>query len=110
MQNERRFVYRIEPYLQLGILLEDDQFCYWKSTNFPNLDERFARKWDYSRDSYILYSPFHTKPNLKENQRMEWIDPTIQNTDFTISENQIRILKEQIYIISKHYPTKKKLF
>ena len=102
---QKRFVYRIEPYLQLGLLVEEDKFKYWKERHFVNLDERFVRTWNSMSTGYILYSSHHTKIRLEPNQNILWIDPTIQKCDFKCSEKQKEILKTQLNTIAEHYPT-----
>lgn len=105
---ERVFVYRIYPFVQMGILLEEEEtFCYWKNSHFKNLDERFIRKWDSSVNSYILFSPHHTKLDLESSQRVIWIDPSIQNIEFSLTKNQREIIVKHFAVIVSHYPTRK---
>ena len=102
---QKTFIYRIDPYLQLGLLVEEDKFKFWKERHFVTLDERFVRNWN--SNAYILYSSHHTKIHLESNQNILWIDPTIQKCDFKCSEKQKQILKTQLNTIAKHYPTRK---
>ena len=104
---ERRFLYRISPYLQLGILIEDNIFRYWKSSHFKKLDNRVLRKWGSSKDTHILYSEHHVEFKLEENQQVIWLDPTIQNLDFTLTPLQHRVLNEQFFAIQTYYPNRK---